>query len=74
MHADPWGHEALTDRIVDVDPTGPVLEASAALTRLHRELAAAVGESEARHRFDQALRAALGRSPALRPVPMYPAA
>ena len=59
MHGDPWGLEALTRRIAEVDPTGPVPEAAAELTRLHRELAVALGPEQARLRFDEALRRAL---------------
>lgn len=59
MNSDHWGLEALTQRIAAVDPTGPVPEAAAELTRLHRELTAAVGPEQARARFDEALRRAL---------------
>lgn len=59
MDRDPWGVEALTRRIAAVDPTGPAPEAAAELTRLHRELADALGTEQARIRFDEALRRAL---------------
>ena len=59
MNRDPWGLEALTRRIAAVDPTGPVPEATAELTRLHRELTDALGPEQARVRFDEALQCAL---------------
>lgn len=59
MDTEHWGLQALTERIAAVDPTGPVPEAAAELTRLHRELTEAVGPDEARARFDEALRRAL---------------
>jgi hypothetical protein len=58
--------EALTARIVAIDPTGPVLEVGAALRALHRELVETLGHREARERFDRALAGALCR-PSLRP-------
>lgn len=63
MNSDHWELEALTRRIAAVDPTGPVPEAAAELTRLHRELAAALGPEQARRRFDEALRRALTPRP-----------
>jgi hypothetical protein len=61
MAGQEWTVEALTARIEDIDPTGPVLEACAALRELHRELVTSVGAREARDRFDRALAAALSR-------------
>jgi hypothetical protein len=56
-----WTVEELTARIVAIDPTGPVLEAGAALRDLHHQLVDALGASEARERFDRALAEALTR-------------
>jgi hypothetical protein len=61
-----WTVEALTVRIVAIDPTGPVLESAAALRQLHRELVEDLGDREARERFDRALGRALPRCLALR--------
>jgi hypothetical protein len=58
-----WTIEALTSRIEAIDPTGPVIEAGSALRGLHRQLVAALGDHEARDRFDRALAAALTRQP-----------
>lgn len=71
MDGNHWDTATLARRIVEVDPTGPVPEASAALTRLHRELVAAVGAEQARLRFDEALRTALSpaRGRGLAPLP-----
>jgi hypothetical protein len=62
MAGEAWTVEAVTARIEDIDPTGPVLEACASLRELHRQLVGALGEREARERFDRALAAALSRS------------
>jgi hypothetical protein len=56
-----WTVEELTAHIVAIDPSGPVLEAGAALRDLHRELVTALGVVEARVRFDRALGLALTR-------------
>jgi predicted GTPase len=77
MDRDPWGLETLTRRIATVapaDPCSPAREASAELTRLHRELAEAVGAEEARARFDRALLRAVTETLAARPAPVVPAA
>jgi hypothetical protein len=65
-----WDAAALACRITEVDPTGPVPEASAGLTLLHRELVAAVGAEQARRRFDEALRLALTPDRSRGPVPL----
>jgi predicted GTPase len=77
MNRDPWGLEALTRRIAMVapaDPCSPANETSAQLTRIHRELADAVGPDEARERFDRALLRAVTDTLAARPAPFTPAA
>lgn len=74
MRPDSFSHEALTARIAAIDLTGPVLETSAALTRLHRDLAATLGPTEARRRFDAALGAAVAENVSSRPTPFLPAA
>jgi hypothetical protein len=56
-----WSVEEVAARIVAIDPTGPVLEAGAALRGLHGQLVEALGDREARERFDRALAAALTR-------------
>lgn len=61
MAAQPWSIDDVTDRIVAIDPTGPVLEAGVALRDLHRQLVAALGADEAGERFDGALAVALDR-------------
>lgn len=77
MNRDPWGLETLRRRIAMVapaDPCSPARETSAELTRLHRELADAVGPEEARARFDGALLLAVTDTLAARPSPVIPAA
>jgi hypothetical protein len=61
MPGEQWTVEAVTARIEAIDPGGPVLEVGAALRTLHRQLAADLGDREARERFDRALAAALAR-------------
>lgn len=74
MIGDGWTLDAVTARIAAVDPSGPVLEASEALTRLHRDLEAAVGPEVARERFGTALGMVVERQVTSRPTPFTPAA
>lgn len=59
MKAEEWQLDTLARRIAEADPAGPVPEAAAELTRMHRELTAALGPDQARIRFDAALARAL---------------
>jgi hypothetical protein len=61
MAGQQWTVEAVTERIEAIDPGGPVLEAGAALRRLHQQLVDDLGTREALDRFDRALEVALRR-------------